>query len=70
MKQTLDLKTVMNIFDWFNSPNFELIDHILLTKADGEERIRRAMPTFRKEARRLVRHYRNTEIAYPDITKN
>lgn len=65
MKKTLDLDTVMDIFDWFDSPNFELINNTLLTKVDGEERVRRALPAFRREARRLVRHYRNTEFAYP-----
>ena len=45
-KSTLDLERVMDIFDWFNSPTFELINHTLLAKLDGEERVRRAMPAF------------------------
>lgn len=70
MKTTFNLETVMDIFDWFNSPCFELINNTLLTKLDGEERVRRAMPLFRKEARRLVRKYRNTEFAYPNYPIN
>lgn len=70
MKKTLDLETVMDIFDWFNSPTFELVNNILLTKLNGEERVRRAMPILRREARKLLNRYKNTEFAYPNYQIN
>lgn len=69
-RNTLDFETVMDIFDWFNSPCLELINHTLLSKLDGEERVRRAMPAFRREARKLVKKYSGTEFAYPDYPIN
>lgn len=42
------------------------IDHILLTKVDGAERVRRTMPQLRKYARELVAAHRGTENAYPE----
>ena len=68
--KTLDLDTVLDIFDWFNSPTLELVNHTLLAKIDGEERVRRAMPALRKEARTLLNRYRNTDFAYPNYRIN
>ena len=70
MRKTLDLDTCMDIFDWFNSPCLELINHTLLTKLDGEARVKRAMPAFRREARKLVKRYSNTAFAYPNYPIN
>ena len=68
--KTLDLDTVLDIFDWFNSPTLELVNHTLLAKIDGEERVRRAMPILRREARKLLNRYKNTEFAYPNYQIN
>ena len=70
MKKTLDLETVIDIFDWYGSPTFELVNNILLTKLNGEERVRRAMPILRREARKLLNRYKNTEFAYPNYPIN
>lgn len=68
--KTLDLDTVLDIFDWFNSPTLELVNHTLLAKIDGEERVRRAMPALRKEARKLLKKYSGTSFAYPNYQIN
>ena len=47
----LNLETCMDIFDWFDDNSFEYINHILLFKVDGEERVKRALPELRKHAR-------------------
>ena len=45
-KNTLSFETCMDILDWFNDDTHDYITHILLAKLDGEERIRRAMPSI------------------------
>ena len=65
MAARLDIATCMDIFDWFNDESFSYINHILTSKLDGEERVKRAMPEIRKRARWLVEVYSGTEAAYP-----
>ena len=61
----LDLHTCLDIFDCYDNATFEYVNHILMTKIDGEERVKRAMPDLQKRARWLVNLYANTEEAYP-----
>lgn len=62
----MNIETLMDILDWFDDGLYDYLDHILLTKPDGEVRIRRAMPELRKYARSLVAAYRGTDRAYPE----
>jgi len=62
-----DLDTCMDIFDWFGTDDFEYLSHIWLTKMDGEERLKRALPSIRQRAMRLVRAHRGCEDAYPEF---
>jgi hypothetical protein len=62
----LSLETCMDIFDWFDDNTFEYINHILLCKIDGEERVKRALPALRKHARWLLNLHSGTEHAYPE----
>ena len=52
----MNLEALMDILDWFDDGLYDYIDHILLTKVDGAERVRRTMPQLRKYARELARH--------------
>ena len=47
----MNLEALMDILDWFDDGLYDYIDHILLTKVDGAERVRRTMPQLRKYAR-------------------
>ena len=60
-----DLDTCMDIFDWFDAPEYDYLMHILAAKLDGEERLRRALPNIQARARKLVRAHRGTDRAYP-----
>ena len=66
----VNLDTCMDIFDWFDDNTFEYINHILLCKVDGEERVKRALPELRKHARWLLKLHRGTEAAYPEELLN
>ena len=44
----MNLEALMDILDWFDDGLYDYIDHILLTKVDGAERVRRTMPQLRK----------------------
>ena len=71
MKRTAyDLDTCMDIFDWFGTEDYDYLAHILLAKMDGEERLKRALPEIRKEAKRLVLLHRGCEDAYPENLLN
>ena len=59
----MNIETLMDILDWFDDGLYDYLDHILLTKPDGEARIRRAMPELRKYARSLVAAHRGTDRA-------
>lgn len=61
----LDLETCMDIFDWFDDNAFEYIHHVLLSKVDGEQRVKGTMPEIRKRARWLLNLHQGTEAAYP-----
>lgn len=56
---------------WFNDDTRDYIEHIwertfrLLVKLDGEERIRRAMPSISEYCLELVAAHSATEKAYP-----
>ena len=39
----MNIETLMDILDWFDDGLYDYLDHILLTKPDGEARICRAM---------------------------
>ena len=65
MKRTLSLETCMDIFDWFDDDTNEYINHILLSKLDGEQRVRRTLPELRRRAAWLVRIHEGTKAAYP-----
>ena len=54
----MNLEALMDILDWFDDGLYDYIDHILLTKVDGAERVRRTMPQLRKYARELVAAHR------------
>ena len=62
----MNIETLMDILDWFDDELYDYLNHILLSKLDGEARIRRAMPGLRKYARALVAAHRGTECAYPE----
>ena len=62
----MNIETLIDILDWFDDGLYDYLNHILLTKLDGEARIRRAMPELRKYARSLVAAYRGTDRAYPE----
>ncbi|MGX8706007.1 MAG: hypothetical protein ACSW8J_05475 [bacterium] len=64
-QRTFRLETCLDILDWFNDPDFEYINHIFVSKLDGEERIRRALPLISKHCVELIRAYANTPAAYP-----
>ena len=64
-KPVYNLETYLDILDWFNDPDFEYINHILVSKLDGEERIRRALPLISKHCTALIRAHANTPTAYP-----
>ena len=62
----MDIDTLLDILDWFDDSLYDYIQHILLTKLDGEARVRRAMPSLRRHARALVAAHRGTDSAYPE----
>ena len=64
-QHTLSLGTCMDILDWFNDSYFDYINHILVSKLDGEERIRRTLPLISKHCAELIRVHANTPAAYP-----
>ena len=64
---TYDLDTCMDIFDWFGTEDFEYLNHIMLSKLDGDARVARALPYIRQKAMRLVRLHRGCEDAYPEF---
>ena len=67
MKRTpMSLDTCMDIFDWFDAPEFDWLMHIYLSKLDGEERLKRVLPQLRWKARKLVNAHRGCEDAYPE----
>ena len=63
-----DLATCMDIFDWFDADEFDYINHIMISKLDGDERVRRALPEICKRAQWLVMIHRGCENAYPEYT--
>lgn len=66
----LDLETCMDILDWFDDHTYEYVCYIMLTKIDGDARVKRALPELRKRARRLLEANRGTEHAYPEALLN
>ena len=63
-----DLGTCMDIFDGFGPEDFEYLNHIMLSKLDGDRRVAHAMPEIRKRAKWLVQVHRGCEDAYPEYT--
>ena len=62
---TFDLDTCLDILDWFNDPDYSYINHILVSKLDGDERVNRALPLISKRCAELVQAHANTPKAYP-----
>ena len=55
----------MDIFDWFDDPAYEFLNHICLAKLDADERIARALPHIIKEAASLLAAHADRADAYP-----
>ena len=55
----------MDILDWFDDPYYDYINHILIAKLDGEERIAGALPAIFDYCRELIAAHEGTESAYP-----
>lgn len=66
MKRTLSLETCMDIFDWFDDDTYEYINHILLSKLDGEQRVRRTLPELAQASRLAGAHPRGHQGRLPD----
>ena len=66
----MDIDTLLDILDWFDDSLYDYIQHILLTKLDGEARVRQAMPSLRRHAHALVAAHRGTDSAYPETLLN
>ena len=62
-----NLETYLDILDWFNDPDYDYINHILVSKLDGDERVRRALPIISKRCAELIRVHANTPEAYPMV---
>ena len=63
----MNIETLMDILDWFDDGLYDYLDHILLTKPDGES-AHPAGPCLScaNYARSLVAAYRGTDRAYPE----
>ena len=46
----MSFETLMDVLDWFDDSLYDYVHHILLSKLDGEDRIRRAMPLLQRHA--------------------
>lgn len=55
----------MDIFDWFDDPAYEYLNHIWLSKMDAEVRIARALPAIIQHAATLLAEHAALEDAYP-----
>ena len=64
-KNRLSFEICMDILDWFDDPYYDYLNHILIAKLDGEERVRGALPTISDYCMELVTAHEGTEIAYP-----
>lgn len=65
MKNILSFQTCMDILDWFNDSYYDYINHILIAKLDGEERVARALLAISDYCLNLVNANRASENAYP-----
>ena len=63
----MSFETLMDILDWFDDGLYDYLNHILLTRLDGEARIRRAMPEMRKYARALAEVAKIEEALYEKV---
>ena len=62
---TLSFQICMDILDWFDDPYNDYINHILIAKLNGEERVMGALPTISDYCRELIAAHEGTESAYP-----
>ena len=62
---TLSFQICMDILDWFDDPYYDYINHILIAKLDGEERIAGVLPAISDYCRELIAAHEGTESAYP-----
>ncbi len=65
MNNKLSFDTCLDILDWFDDPQYEYINHILIAKLDGEERLQRAFPILQGYCMDLVIGHMGLENAYP-----
>ena len=56
----------MDVFDWFDSPMYDYLYHIWISKCDAETRIARALPFIIEEAVQLIVNHRESDNAYPE----
>jgi len=56
----------MDVFDWFDSPMYDYLYHIWISKCDAETRIARALPFIIEEAVQLIVSHRKSDEAYPE----
>ena len=60
------LATCLDIFDWFDAPEFDDLMDIYLYEADGEKQLLRVLPELQRQAQALVETYKGTLRAYPE----
>ena len=65
MKSKLSLDTCLDILDWFDDPQYEYINHILVAKLDGEKRLKKALPILQGYCMDLIIGHIGLENAYP-----
>ena len=53
-KSILSFEICMDILDWFDDPYYDYLNHILIAKLDGEERVKEALPTISDYCMELV----------------
>ena len=65
MKNKMSLDTCLDILDWFDDPQYEYINHIMVAKLDGEKRLKKALPILQGHCMDLIIAHMGLEDAYP-----
>ena len=60
----------MDVFDWFDSPMYDYLYHIWVSKSDAEDRIAQALPFIIEDAVQLIVRHRGYANAYPEKLLN
>ena len=68
--KTRTLVECMDVFDWFDDPTYEYINHVLISKLDGEARVARALRALCEQADALIASHQDTKSAYPEELLN